>query len=211
MLLVVILLLLLSSVRKVMKINLALLLCWVVMVLFLILQHFRVSGINAIGNLYENVLFFLPILYYSLGNKMDEDKEILLVLFAYMALQTYVAVYNIRLLLVYPYLSKYMTAGVGYVVSGYRFTDLGSVSNVFSSVCVSVFALHIIRKQKTGFWRILFMGIFAINGMFVILARSTLCLVVFVWGIRRPAGFLSSCSPSCRWLLFWFFPEPYKK
>lgn len=32
------------------------------------------------------------------------------------------------------------------------------------------------------------MGIFAINGMFVILARSTLCLVVFVWGILLLVG-----------------------
>ncbi len=172
--------LMVTSVSAKMKIQKDIVLLFCIHVFLLSFQYWRVSETTAIGNLYENLLFVLPIFYYAI-NEGKRDNEGL-VLATFYILQTYVALENIVILSKAPYLSKYLTGGVYYVVSEYKKTNLGTVTNVFLSACLCLFTIVVYKKCKSKMIRFLIISSFAINLTFVLLAKSMLCILLLIIG-----------------------------
>lgn len=179
--LIIVALLFVSSIRRTITIDTNQFVMLLIWILYLIIEYLRRRSDSAIGNLYENILFILPMLYCAI-NRIDRRSK-WIVIISYFALQTYVAVVNVNLLVNNSYLSKYMTAGVEYVVRSHRRTNLGSIANVFSSVIVSLLSIQLLQRTEKRSYRFLLVLLIIINTAFIVLARSTLCLVVFLLGV----------------------------
>lgn len=177
----VLLLQFIPNIRKIIVLEPNVVLLFFTYVIYIIIQYFRVTYVTSIGNLYENILFVLPILYFPLYRVSTDRKKIIVI--SFIGLQTYVAIDNIVLLANKPYLSKYLTGGVSYVVSDYQHSNLGSVTNVFTSVCVVFISLLIYKNFVKKIYRIALICSIIINSLFVFYARSTLCVLVLFWGI----------------------------
>ncbi len=181
-LLIVIILLFVSLIERIVRFDINMLGLIMVYWVYIIFEYLRVRNITSIGNLFDNMLFIVPIIYVLFNNKEDEVNNKIIV-YSSIIIQTVVAYSNILLLIEKPYLSKYMTGGVGYVVDEYKNTNLGGVTNVFISVCISIVILIIIKSVNNKFLKVLLYVAFFINGSFIIIARSTICLCIFIIGI----------------------------
>ena len=179
--LVVVALLIFSTLKLKMLIDKEVIISFCIFIIYLLVQYFRVSSITSIGNLLENILFLIPILYYSLFQDKDLIKTPALV--SFVIIQTYVGIENIVLLINKPFLSKYLTGGVAYVVSGYRKSNLGSVSSVFVSVCICIYLLTVYKSTDNKKLRLVYILTIIVNTTYVLAAKSTLCVIILIIGI----------------------------